>query len=213
MSSPVTVAVRREADPARIDETIEWIDRGLEMARRFDGCLGGGVMRDAAHANVLHVVYRFTDERALARWERSEQRREWASAGAKLVSSAAVQRRTGIEGWFDGPQLRRAFDTRTGTMRTIGVRAAPPRWKQAVTIWLGMLPLNFAVSMLVTNFPWWHDLPLLLRSVLLVTAMVPLMTFAVMPAITRVLRSWLRRNSGVIRSERALHEALDARVR
>lgn len=211
MSSPVTVAVRRETDPNRIDETLEWIDRGLEMARGFDGCLGGGVMRDASHEHVLHVVYRFIDDEALARWERSDQRRDWERSGVQLVSSAAVQRRTGIEGWFDEPQLSRVVDPRTGASRLIGVRAAPPRWKQAIAVWLGMLPLNILLSTIVTQFPWWAEIPVPLRSVLLVSVLAPTMTFAMMPTVTRVLRGWLRRNPGAIRSERALREALDAR--
>lgn len=212
MSTPVTVAVRREADPERVEETIRWIDRGLEMARGFDGCLGGGVMRDARQENVLHVIYRFTDRKALARWEQSEQRRKWVDAGHRLVSNAAVQRRTGIEGWFDEPRLRRVLDRRTGTVQTIGVRAAPPRWKQAIAVWCGMLPVNLSISLLLSQLVWWQELSVPLRSVLLVTAMAPLMTFAVMPAVTRLLRHWLRRNPGSIRSERALREALDARV-
>ncbi len=211
MSSPVTVAVSRETDPAHIDETIRWIDRGLALARDFEGCLGGGVMRDAERGNVLHVVYRFTDRSALHRWERSRQRREWERDGAPLIAN--VQRRTGIEGWFDGPQLRRALDPSTGAYRTIGVRSAPPRWKQAAAVWLGMFPLNIAVSGLASHSPWFEGLPLPLRSAILVSLMVPVMTFAVMPAITRMLRPWLRRNPGAIRSERALREALDARCR
>jgi antibiotic biosynthesis monooxygenase (ABM) superfamily enzyme len=38
------------------------------------------------------------------------------------------------------------------------------------------------------------------------------MTFVMMPAVTRVLRPWLRRNPGVIRKERSLLEALDSRA-
>ena len=168
-------------------------------------------MRDAEHENVLHVVYRFRDRRSLEHWDRSDARRNWSLAGEPLASTVAVQRRTGIEGWFDGAKLRQTFDTRTGTLRTIGVRAAPQRWKQATAIWLGMFPLNVAATWIASHFSWWGELPAVTRSFLLVSALVPVMTFVVMPFVTRLLRPWLRRNSGVIKSERALNEALEAR--
>ena len=212
MSSPVTVTVSRESDPSRVGEAIEWIDRGLSLARSFEGYLGGGVMRDAEHEHVLHVVYRFRDRRSLENWDHSEQRRRWSMDGASLTSLAGVQRRTGIEGWFDGARIRHVLDRRTGTMRTIGVRAAPPRWKQAVAIWAGMLPLNLGASWVAVQLPWWERLHWTAHSLVLVSCLVPAMTFVVMPIVTRALRPWLRRNPGMIRSERALADALDARA-
>ena len=50
------------------------------------------------------------------------------------------------------------------------------------------------------------------HSLVLVSCLVPAMTFVVMPIVTRALRPWLRRNPGMIRSERALADALDARA-
>lgn len=64
-----------------------------------------------------------------------------------------MQRRTGIEGWFEGPELRHSVDAETGAIRTIGVRSAPVRWKQATAPWLGMLPLNITVSCAVSGIP------------------------------------------------------------
>lgn len=208
MSTPVTVTVSREADTARADEALAWLDEGLSLARGFDGYLGGGIMRDAKSDHVLHVVYTFRSRSALDRWDQSEQRKSWSQGGAHLATVSDVQRRTGIEGWFDGARIGHSFDAKTGKMRTIGLRAAPPRWKQAAAIWIGMLPLNITASFIASKMPWWGDLSLVAHSVILVSALVPVMTFLVMPAVTRVLRPWLRRHPGAIKSERALQEAL-----
>lgn len=121
-----------------------------------------------------------------------------------------MQRRTGIEGWFEGPELRHSVDAETGAIRTIGVRSAPVRWKQATAPWLGMLPLNITVSCAVSGIPAWQELPIPLRSLLTMSALVPFMTYFMMPMVTRVLRQWLRHNPGTIKSERALLEALNA---
>ncbi|RGE20038.1 antibiotic biosynthesis monooxygenase [Leucobacter sp. wl10] len=212
MSTPVTVEVRRQAHPARVGDAAAWVEEGLRLAREFEGCLGGGVIRDSTDESVLHAIYRFSDERSLTAWERSEQRRRWLDAGSPLVLDARVQRRTGIEGWFDGPRAHRRVDARTGATRTIVVRSAPLRWKQAIAIWVGMYPVNALSSWGISLLPWWGGLAIPLRSALIVTVLAPLMTFVMMPAVTRVLRPWLRRNPGVIRSERSLIDALDSRA-
>lgn len=210
MGTPVTVSVRRETNPERAGDAVAWIDEGLALSRRFDGCLGGGMLRDAENENVLHVVYRFRDEDALERWEHSPERREWLRHGDPLVSGVRVQRRTGIEGWFDGPKLAHEMDTRTGEVRTIGVRSAPRRWKQVCAIAMGMFPLNLLTAWLLSALPWWQAVPLPVRSAVTVAAVAPVMTFLMMPIVTRLLRPWLRRDARAIRSERSLHEALNA---
>lgn len=186
-----------------------WLDRGMLLARCFDGYLGGGILRDAKDQNVLHAVYRFEDPEALQRWEASHERKLWLASGEPLVVAERTQRRTGIEGWFDGPRLQQETDT-SGAVRTVGVRSAPQRWKQACAIWLGMFPTNLLVSVAFSLLPWWGDVHIALRVAIMVSVLAPLMTFAVMPLVTRILRPWLRRNPGVIKSERALNEALDA---
>lgn len=212
MSSPVTVEFERRTDPARAGDAIVWLEEGLRLAQSCEGCLGGGFVRDADDETVLTAMCRFADARALADWERSELRRSWLDAGSSLVLDARVQRRTGIEGWFDSPRLRRQIDTRTGETRAVAVRSAPLRWKQLVAIGIAMYPANLLVAWLAGQLPWWVELPLPLRSVLLVLLLAPFMTFVMMPGVTRLLRPWLRRNPGLIRTQRSLLEALDARA-
>ncbi len=212
MAASVTVSVRRETTPERAGDAVAWIDEGLALARGFDGCLGGGVLRDGEHENVLQVVYRFRDEGALERWEHSPERREWLGRGDPLVSSIRVQRRTGIEGWFDGPGLAQEVDERTGARRVIGVRSAPRRWKQACAIGIGMYPMNLLVAWAASLLPWWEGVPLPVRAAVTVAVLAPVMTFLMMPLVTRLLRPWLRRDARAIRSERSLREALDARA-
>jgi antibiotic biosynthesis monooxygenase (ABM) superfamily enzyme len=60
------------------------------------------------------------------------------------------------------------------------IPAPPPRWKQAVTIWL------------VPGFAEW---PLVLRVLLATLLLTPVMTYLVLPWVTRMLRPWLQRQS------------------
>ncbi len=210
MSLPVTVTVRRETVDTRVDEVLAWLDQGLLLARDFEGYLGGGVLRDASRENVLYTVYAFTDRRSLERWNHSEQWHGWTRDGAPLARVADVQRRTGLEGWFAETQAAPGVSTRRDRPRSTTSSSAPPRWKQAAAIWCGMLPLNIGVTAIAAQLPWWGQLPVAVRSLLLVSSLVPLMTFLVMPAVTYVLRPWLRRDPALARNEQLLRDALDS---
>jgi antibiotic biosynthesis monooxygenase (ABM) superfamily enzyme len=68
---------------------------------------------------------------------------------------------------------------------------APPRWKQAVTIWLGFFPVNLAFAYAVSPVPAWDELPIWLRILATTLVLTPIMTYWVLPWVTRMLRTWL----------------------
>ena len=180
---PVTVAVSRRADPARTDEVVAWVRAGTALAESFPGFLGAGFVRSAPGSGEWHVMYRFADADTLRGWEDSPQRRWWLSSAQGIVEHTRVERRTGIEGWFDPPVDH--------VVETIGEPepAAPPRWKQAVTIWLAFFPLSLAATLLTARFL--ADVPLAGRTLLMTLVLTPLMTYLVLPRITRLLHRWL----------------------
>jgi hypothetical protein len=67
--------------------------------------------------------------------------------------------------------------------------AAPPKWKMALATWLGVYPT--ITLLLWALWPAMGDLPMALRALVLTAIMVPLLTWVVMPALTRLLRPWL----------------------
>lgn len=93
-----------------------------------------------------------------------------------------MERRTGIEGWFDPPSDYDVADLRP-------MPAAPPIWKQAVVIWLGFFPLNLLVTWLATLLV--PDLNLALRVLASTLILTPIMTYLVLPRITASLEWWL----------------------
>jgi antibiotic biosynthesis monooxygenase (ABM) superfamily enzyme len=99
------------------------------------------------------------------------------AVGARGVGAAGTGTGTGTGG-------------AAGRIRAAG--AAPPRWKQAMTIWLGFFPVNLVFTLLVTTFvPGWNDLPTALKVFLTTTALTPLMTYWILPFVTARLRPWL----------------------
>ncbi|WP_435742314.1 antibiotic biosynthesis monooxygenase [Nocardioides sp. SYSU DS0663] len=184
MSAPVTVSITRHLDPGHDAEMLSWLQAGTTLAQQFPGFLGAGWVRPEAGSATWHMLYRFADQAALEAWEHSPQRQWWRSSASGLgVVESRVERRTGIEGWFDDPASRDVEDLRAAT-------AAPPRWKQASVIFLVFYPLsvlaNWAAGPLV------GEVLLPLRVLLTVLVMTPVMTYLALPWVTRRMEWWLQ---------------------
>lgn len=192
-SEPITVSIRREVDPARIAEATAWVQTGVNLANKYPGFLGSGWVRSGDESDTWHMLYRFADEQTLTAWEDSGERGWWLSMGEGFVRSERSRRRTGIEGWFDEPT------TGTITVQTaegaseMAVVKAPPRWKQAVSIWLGFFPVNLAFTYALSPVPGWDALPIWLRVLVTTAVLTPIMAYLVLPWVTRRLRHWLSR--------------------
>ncbi|MGY1668996.1 antibiotic biosynthesis monooxygenase [Geodermatophilus sp. SYSU D00710] len=178
---PVTVSFTRRADPAHTREMTAWIRAGLAMAESFPGFLGAGWVRPRGGSDEWHMLCRFTDHEALEAWEASTERAWWLRSAEGLAEVTRTERRTGIEGWFDQPT--------SAEVVTPPGPAAPPRWKQATTIWLVFYPLNLLTT--VTLGVWLADLHVALRVAVVTLTLTPLMTYLLLPWITRRLQWWL----------------------
>ncbi|WP_295127303.1 antibiotic biosynthesis monooxygenase [uncultured Leifsonia sp.] len=177
---PVTVSITRRVDPGRLPEVTHWVQNGVNLANTYEGFLGSGWVRAHADSREWHMLYRFADEASLDAWESSDDRAQWLYDGRELVEVARVERRTGIEGWFDEPQP--------------GAPSAPPRWKQAVTIWLGFFPLSLVFTYVTFYLvPGWHRLWPLATVLITTLCLTPTMTYVLLPFVTRLLHPWLAR--------------------
>lgn len=194
-NEPITVSIRREVDPARIAEATAWVQTGVNLANKYPGFLGSGWVRAGESSQVWHMLYRFASEQTLEAWERSAEREWWLSMGEGFVRSERSKRRTGIEGWFDEAATGAvaAADASGDVAGEASAPAAPPRWKQAVTIWLGFFPVNLVFTYLMSPVPGFGDLPIWLRVLITTLVLTPIMTYWVLPWVTRALRRWLVR--------------------
>lgn len=204
VAHPITVAIERRIDPTRTAEATSWMQAGTDLATGFSGFLGSGWVRAGEASDLWYMLYRFTDIATLDAWEQSSQREWWLDSGRAFASEVRVERRTGIEGWFDAPF---AVDVESRTSSGLiepgtdtgpivhPIPAAPPRWKQAVTIWLGFFPTNLLASWLLGFVPGFTEWPLILRVLLSTVLLTPIMTYYVLPWVTRMLRPWLQRST------------------
>jgi hypothetical protein len=185
-SGPVTVAITRRVRPE--DELLmrAWADAGTQMASHFPGFLGSGWVRPSTGSIDWHMLYRFDGAESLAVWQGSTERNRWLTAGSNLVEDTRVEHRTGIEGWFDEPAEQVVDD-----LAPAAAPPAPPRWKQMVVIWLAFFPTSLALTYLFAPFSeTWPPWARVLLSTVVAT---PLMTYLVLPRVTRMFQPWLAR--------------------
>ncbi|WP_139194757.1 antibiotic biosynthesis monooxygenase [Arthrobacter sp. UCD-GKA] len=181
-ATPITVSITRTVLPEHHRRFNAWVQAGQVLAREWDGYLGSGWIRTAPDSNEWHVLYRFSSAKALAAWDESEERSWWIDSAAELVEITKVEHRTGIEGWFEQP----------GDMNfTIAETVVPPRWKQAVSIFLPFFPLSLLSNFLL--MPLLGSWPIVLAVLLNICILTPLMTYIFLPVTTQLLRPWLQK--------------------
>ncbi|MEV4636952.1 antibiotic biosynthesis monooxygenase [Actinoplanes sp. NPDC049548] len=178
----VTVAITRKADPSRNAEMLAWVRAGATLAEDFPGFLGVGWVRPVLGSTEWHMLYRFADADSLHAWEESPQRQWWLSSAQGMVEHTRVERRTGIEGWFDPPREQTVDEPAPAP-------AAPPRWKQAVTIWLGFFPISLLSSVTLGHLLEGQNV--VVRTLVSTLCLTPLMTYLVLPWVTGALQWWL----------------------
>jgi antibiotic biosynthesis monooxygenase (ABM) superfamily enzyme len=170
-TSPVTLMVARRVADGRYQDLIAWLREGEQLATDFPGYLGSGVLAPPPEDDEFQIIFRFADEQTLHTWEHSASRTAWLARGSDLFAHPTEHRVSGIEGWFGAAGQR------------------PPRWKQAVAIWLAFFPVsllfNFALGPLLSEMSL---LPRILVSTLCLT---PLMVYCFIPLSTQLLAGWL----------------------
>lgn len=187
---PVTIAITRRVREGEEVLMQAWYDAGTSLAQRFPGFLGSGWVRPSGGSRDWHMLYRFDSPNTLEQWQESRERARWLAVGREVVEDTRIERRTGIEGWFDEPH-EHAVDDLTPAP------APPPRWKQAVVIFAAFFPVSLVLAYLLApvSGSWSTPARVLLNS----AVAIPLMTFLILPAITRAMQPFLtgsRRSSG-----------------
>lgn len=174
---PVTAVASRRVKPGCEREFEEWAQGIFAAANKFPGYLGSEVFRPSGpEDDEYRIVFRFDHESNLRTWETSEERRRWLKKVRPLLKEEGkVSVLTGLEAWF--------------TLPAKPAEPPPPRYKMAVVTWLAVFPLITTIFLALGSVL--NGLPLLLRSLVLTVIMVILMTYVVMPRMTRLFSFWL----------------------
>ncbi|MCA0336254.1 MAG: antibiotic biosynthesis monooxygenase [Actinobacteria bacterium] len=174
----VTRIATRRALPGREAEYKAVVSDLFAAMATSPGFVGAELIPPPETGGEYQVVTHFAREEALAAWDASDHR-ERVLERLRTVGEGepAYRRLTGLEAWF-APAVVPA------TMH-------PPRHRMALTTWLGIFPTVSLVMWLLG--PLWTRLrlPFLLAVALNTALIVVLMTWVVMPRVTRWLRPFL----------------------
>ncbi len=178
---PVTVAVSRRIRPGVEEQYEEWVRGVTQAAQQWPGHLGVNVLRPSAATQGEYVIiYRFDTYEHGRTWEESEERARWTARLNDMVEGdEQVRKVTGLEFWFDLPE--------------VPVHAQASQHRMALTlivvVFLLLLTLNLVLAPILNHLHW---IPQLLVVVIL---QVLLLTYVVMPRVTRLLKPWLFQKS------------------
>ena len=179
---PVTFAIARRAKAGKTDEFERWLDDIIHEAIKFKGHMGVNVIRPTNMSNPEYVIIlRFDNFENLEKWEKSEIRKKWIEKGKDLIEGKAMmEKQTGLEFWFTPASARAS---------TAVEQQQPPRYKMAIVV------TGIIFALVSTLLPQVEQatvgLPVLLSTFVGVAIMVVLMTYVIMPSVTRLLRPWL----------------------
>jgi antibiotic biosynthesis monooxygenase (ABM) superfamily enzyme len=173
---PVAIVVGRAARPGRETEFENWGRRFLSTASAFPGHLAGSAIKQDGRAEYL-FIHHFVDQEHLDRWMDSPER---ATLLAEEVDVAGSPHRTqnaaGLETWFRLP----GEDTPA---------SRPAAWKMSLltVIVIYLLVLGYVEWAAPLFYSW----PLLLSNLVLPVVLTTLLSYVILPLLTRVFRRWL----------------------
>ena len=186
---PVTLVVTRRAKAGKTEEFERWLDEIIHEAMKFEGHLGVNIIRPPNTSSPEYVIIlRFDNFENLAKWENSEIRKKWIERGKNVLEGKAkVEKQTGLEFWFT-PSLDNNVSTVLQQQQQ-QQQQQPPRYKMAIVVTGIIFVLSSILIPQVEQAT--VGLPILLSTFVGVAIMVLLMTYAVMPLVTRLLSPWL----------------------
>lgn len=174
-SDTVTVCVTQKVRRGREADFEAWLTGISGAAEQFPGHQGISIIH-AARSQEYTYIFRFDTFKHLQAWESSDERNSWVNKLRGLAETdAKKQILTGLEYWF--------------TLSNGGAKPVPPRYKMAFVTVLAIYPLTTLLGYMVNPAPM--SFVHLLKGLAVSVTAVTLMTYVVMPRMTRLFARWL----------------------
>jgi antibiotic biosynthesis monooxygenase (ABM) superfamily enzyme len=188
VDTQIHVAITRTVKPGCEEAFEEAVRTFFTDSLRETHTLGAQILRPlpGSKSRTYGILRSFASERDRDTFYESDLFSQWQEAVKPLVEGDYVRRDLhGLEAFFNDPSLLHR----------------PPRWKMAILTWLGVWATVYVVSHLVTpivsGWPTWLAVGLVTLIVVLI------LTWGVMPVLTRVTRPWLARSRNVMPEKRS----------
>jgi hypothetical protein len=170
---PIHVAITRRVKAGREAEFQQALREFFQTSFGHDGVWGASMLTPppGSDSREFGILRTFADERERDAFYQSPMFKAWDERARTLTEGEPVYRQLhGLEAWFRSPN-------------------PPPRWKMAFATFLGVFPtatlLNLTLGPAISSWSF------LLRNAVFNACVVALLTWAVMPFVTRALHGWL----------------------
>ncbi|ELS05384.1 hypothetical protein Xen7305DRAFT_00051270 [Xenococcus sp. PCC 7305] len=174
---PVTVVISRQVKPGCEAAFEKFISGITAAAMTFEGHLGANIFRpQTPEHHEYQIIFKFDRASNLRIWQESECRRQWLARAESLrLEAPTIKVITGLETWFTLPSPKPIIP--------------PPRYKMAVITLLAIFPLVQLANVILV--PLFRSLPAILGGLITTGIIVLLMTYVVMPRMTKLFSHWL----------------------
>lgn len=173
---PIHIAITRRVLAGKEEEFKNSLRRFLGESFIHGGVHGAGMITllPGGHERDIGILRTFADEAERDAFYNSQLFKEWEEYASTVTEPSPEYRQlNGLEAWFRAPG------------------APPPRWKMAIATLLGVYPTSLFLAWSIGSFI--QPLPLVIRSLVMAAAMVAILTWIVMPNVTRILKHWLHK--------------------
>jgi antibiotic biosynthesis monooxygenase (ABM) superfamily enzyme len=174
-TGPVTVTFIRRVKPGREHDYEDALAKLHAKVHGSPGYLGVNVVHEPGTHDYASIV-RFDSLASLHRFEQTKTRETWENEMLQgiVAGPAEEQRAEGVEFWFEAPK----HPARVPSANKMALVLV-------VVVWCIATPLGLFVTPLLS------DIPTPLRVLVGAVIQVSLMTYVIMPRVTRLLASWL----------------------
>jgi len=175
---PIHVAITRRVLPGKEAEFQAALREFFQSSFGHGGVLGATMITPppGSDSREFGILRTFADTQELDDFYASSIFKAWEARCAPLTESDSWSLRPlhGLEAWFRSPTPQ----------------SPPPKWKMAVATYLGVFPLATILSLtLGPLLRGWH---FMVQNAVFNATIVVLLSWIVMPFITRLLHGWLR---------------------
>lgn len=177
MQEPVTTIIARRIKPGLEPQYEDWVHRIIDVGSRWPGHQSVDIIRPAQGTHGAYVLLvRFDTLEHQQSWEHSEERAAFLVELEPLTDGdTTFEAVTGLETWFTLP----------------GEAPLPPPNKHKMALILMLTVFTLVLAMNLTFEQQLAQLDVVTRTALLASVQVALLTYVIMPRLTRWLRNWL----------------------
>jgi len=177
--TPVTIIVKRRAKPDRIEDFEEVMSGTTKDAMSFKGHLGANIIRPTKAGDYYRIVFKFDSMRNYLAWEGSEVRQQWLKRYAEVEQGEQeLEILSGLETWFTIPGEE--------------ALVPPPKYKMLIIVWISIFSLSLLIYLYLT--PFIRELHFIIQIAITSLTLVTLMTYIVMPIMSKLFHRWLHCN-------------------